>query len=225
MEFGELVLTRRSVRKFKDQPVEWGKIVEILHAGRLAPNAGNVQNWKFVVVQDETQKKKIADCCDGEEWIASAPAIIVVLGEPEKTERMYGSRGRFLYTIQNCACAAMSMIYAAHDQGLGACWVGSFDEDKLSSALVLPENVFPHVIIPIGYADEKPELQPKSRIEQVTFFERYWNRRKLATPHGQWSRNVMKWSRKAKKDIEEFGSKVEEHVKKKVGEIKGKIGR
>ena len=56
-----MVRTRRSIRKFKPEAVEWGKIVEILNAGRVAPSAGNLQNWKFVVVQDEVQRKKVAD--------------------------------------------------------------------------------------------------------------------------------------------------------------------
>ncbi|MFC1769304.1 nitroreductase family protein [Nanoarchaeota archaeon] len=223
MEFNEIFKLRRSVRKFKEDEVEWGKIVEIIHAGRLSPTAGNVHNVKFIVIREPGQRRKIADTCEGQEWIADAPAIIVVLGEPEKAERMYGARGRFIYTIQNCAAASMSMIYAAQDEGLSSCWVGAFDEEKLRGVMGLPENVFIHVVIPIGYAAEKPHLPPKPRIEHVVFFEKYWNRRRLAAPHGQWSRNVMKWSKEAKKDIESFGNKVSGHVGKNINKIKKKF--
>lgn len=222
MDVQEVILTRRSIHKFKEDAVEWGKIVEILHAGRLAPNAGNVQNWKFVVVQDATQRRKISDCCEGQEWLSLAPVHIVILAEPEKEERMYGERGKYFYTTQNCAAAAMSMILSAHALGLGTCWISGFDDDKLRSVLVLPENTFPHIIIALGYPAEIPQMPPKARIEHVTYFERFWNRRKLATPHGQWSRNVMKWSREAKKNIIGFGSQIEGSVKKSVDKLRKK---
>ena len=189
MELREAIRTRRSIRKYKDKHVEWDKIATILDAGRLAPTAGNIQNWKFITVQKETSKKKIAKACLGQDWISTAPAIIAVTAEPMKAHRFYGIRGERLYTIQNCAAAIQNMLLTAHDLGLGACWVSAFDEELMASALILPEQARTYAVIPIGYPAEKPEQPPKYRIEHVVWFENWGNKRRIPK-YGQYSVEV-----------------------------------
>ncbi len=171
----DAIKKRRSIRKFLDNPVEWDKIVSILEAGRFAPSSGNLQNWKFLVVTDKDRKKQIAEACLNQVWIATAPVIIAIVSKPEKTLQYYGEAGR-KYTVQNCSCAAYSMLLEAHEEGLGACWVGGFDESMLEIALGLPARAKPEIIIPIGYADEEVPTPPREVLESQVHLNRYNNR-------------------------------------------------
>ena len=94
MEVLEAIKSRRSIRKYLDKPVEWELIANILDAGRYAPCAGNLQNWKFVAVTDEGRKKSIAEACLRQLWMEQAPVHIVIFAEVEKFERYYGKQGK-----------------------------------------------------------------------------------------------------------------------------------
>ncbi len=179
MDVFEAIRTRRSIRKYKDKDVAWDNIVTIMQAGKYAPSAGNLQNWKFIVVKSDEKRKAITKACLQQEWMEVAPIFIVVIGEPEKAERYYGTRGARLYTIQGCAAAMQNMLLTAHNLGLGACWIGAFDEDEIFRILNLPEEKTVQGIITIGYADEKPTPPPKYRIEHMMFFEGWWGRRNM----------------------------------------------
>lgn len=207
MDTLECIKTRRSVRKYKDKPVPWELVVNILDAGRLAPCAGNIQNWKFIIIREEDNRKKIADACLQQRWMEKAPVYIIIIAEPEKAQRFYGTRGERLYTIQNCAAAIENMLLAAHAQGLGACWVGAFDEEMIRRAVNLPEHVIPHAVITVGYADEKPIMPPKNRLEVFTYFEGWFSRMKYA-PFGYYSISVMKGAKSGKKFFNKLGKKL-----------------
>ena len=159
-----------------DVDVERDKIGTIIDAGRYAPAAGNIQNWRFVLVKDKNSIKKLADAAFQQFWIATAPVVVVVCAEIEKLEQYYGIRGEKLYSIQNCAAAMENMLLMATDLGLGACWVSAFDETMVRRVLHIPENVRPQAILPIGYPDEEVPEPPNYTAEDVTFFEKYGNK-------------------------------------------------
>ncbi|MEM4246867.1 MAG: nitroreductase family protein [Candidatus Woesearchaeota archaeon] len=205
METLECIESRRSCRLYLDIPVEFEKIGNILNAGRVAPSAGNLQDWKFVLVTEEGLRKELAEAAMKQYWMEKAPVHIVICSSPEKEERQYGKRGKELYMIQNCANAAMSMLLAAHDQGLGACWVGAFEEGMVRKALQMPDSVKPMAIITIGYPDEEPAKTPKFAIDNVTFVERWGNRIKdFAAFVGYYSTHVAKTAKYAKEAIARF---------------------
>ena len=176
MEVFECIKTRRSVRKFLDVPVEWDKVGTVVDAGRCAPNAGNLQNWKFIIILEESTRKAIADACLQQHWMAKAPVHILVCSEPEKGKRFYGIRGERLYSVQNCAAAVENMLLAAHSVGLGACWVGAFDEDKLKSITGIPDYARPQAVVPLGYPGEKVPNPMQYQLENVVFIET-WGKR------------------------------------------------
>ena len=217
MDVFEAVRTRRSIRKYKDKQVPFDNIVTILQAGKYAPSAGNVQNWKFIVVKTDAKRAAIAKACLEQEWMEIAPIHIVIVAEPKKAERYYGTRGARLYTIQGCAAAIQNMLLTAHSLGLGACWVGAFDEDEIWRILGLPEEISVQGIVTIGYADEAPEPPPKKRIEHVMFFEKWWGRLEAPKTHlGWWSAFNMKAVDEGKKLAKKVHKKVKEKVKKKL---------
>ncbi|MBS3102227.1 nitroreductase family protein [Candidatus Woesearchaeota archaeon] len=220
MDVFECIRTRRSVRKFKDKQVPWDNVVTIMQAGKYAPSAGNLQNWKFIIVKSDAKRKAIAKACLDQEWMETAPVYIVLVGEPEKAERYYGARGRRLYTIQAIAASIQNMLLTAHSLGLGSCWVGAFDEDEIRRILLLPEVVDVHAVVVIGYADEKPEMPPKYRIEHMMYFEKWWGRVEgPKTFIGWWSlynkRIVDETKKLAKKTAKKVGDKVKEKIQKR----------
>jgi SagB-type dehydrogenase family enzyme len=217
MDVFEAIRTRRSIRKYKDKAVAWDNIVTIMQAGKYAPSAGNLQNWKFIYVKTDAKRKDIAKACLGQEWMEIAPVFIVVVAEPEKAERYYGTRGERLYTIQGCAAAMQNMLLTAHNLGLGACWIGAFDEDEIWRILNLPEEKTVQGVITIGYADEAPEPPPKYRIEHMTFAEKWWGRVEAPKSHlGWWSLYNKKMVEEGTKLVKKTHKKVKEHLKKKL---------
>ncbi|MCX6710453.1 MAG: nitroreductase family protein [Candidatus Woesearchaeota archaeon] len=176
MELLEAVHSRRSVRKFTEEPVAWGDVVSIIESGMSAPSSGNLQNWKFVIVTDENKRRQIAEACLQQYWLEKAPIIIVVCSPTEKINQYYGMRGERLYAIQNCAAAVENMLLTAHSLGLGSCWVGAFDENAVQRVLENPDNVRIETIIPIGHPDEKPEEPMHLKIESTCFFDKWGNR-------------------------------------------------
>jgi len=217
MDVFDCIRTRRSIRKYKEKDVPWDNIVEILQAGKYAPCAGNIFNLKFIVVKNEDKRRDIAEASVQQHWMADAPIHIVVVGEPEKAERYYGTRGVRLYTIQGAAAAIENMLLTAHSLGLGSCWVGAFDENELFRILNLAEEKSVQGIVTIGYADEKPEQPPKFRIEHMTYFEKWWGRIEGPKTHLGWlSQYNVKAVDQSKKLLKKAGRKIKEHLEKKL---------
>ncbi len=171
MDVFEAIRDRRSIRKYLDLPVEWDKVGSILEAGRLAPSAGNLQAWKFVVVRDMKKRKLLAEAAGQQYWMEQAPVFIVIVGVFNKHERFFGQRGKDLYVIQDCAMAAMQMMLAAHALGLGTCFVSALQEEKVGEIILMRGGARPMGIITIGYAAEKPQMPLRYRLENFSYLE------------------------------------------------------
>lgn len=150
--FLELIKSRRCIRSFdSSKKISREQIEKILEAGQWAPSAGNAQDWQFLVVQNKKIKEALAEAALGQNFVAEAPVVIVVVTDLKRIEEFYGSRGKELYSIQDTAAATQNMFLTAHSIELGACWVGAFDEKEVSQILKLEKNLRPVVILPIGY--------------------------------------------------------------------------
>ncbi|MEW6553331.1 MAG: nitroreductase family protein [Actinomycetota bacterium] len=164
MDVFEAIEKRRSVRSFdasREVPEEL--VEEVLNCGCQAPSAGNVQPWRFIVVRDGELKKALATAAHGQDFVASAPVVIVVCADLSSHSLSYGRRGVELYSIQDTAAATENMLLAATALGLGACWVGAFDEEMASRALRLVKDLRPLALIPVGYASG--ETQPPRKMD------------------------------------------------------------
>jgi nitroreductase len=182
----------------------------------MAPSSGNIQNWKFIIIREEAQRKKIAEACLQQTWMTQAPVHFAIVSQFEKVKRYYGVRGERLYAIQNCAAAAENMLLMAHALGFGACWVSAFDEDMLSRALNLPEEVIPQVVVTLGHAAETPEPPAKDRAFSKFFIEG-WGRRKHIPPssYGWWSVRTEKYIKDGVKGAKKLAHKISSKVKEK----------
>ena len=120
MDVLEAIRHRRSIRKYKDTPVEEDKVNTILEAGQWAPSASNKQPWHLIVVRDNTLRKKLADIHAYGRFMAESPVVIIVLGNPSRHEK---------YHLADPHNAVQNMLLAAYSLGLGTCWMGVRDTE------------------------------------------------------------------------------------------------
>ncbi len=151
----EVIKERRSERHFKSDPVPDEMIRRIMECGLKAPSAGNMQPWQFIIVKRPELKANLSKAAFGQKFVQDAPVVIVVLADPGRSAGRYGNRGSDLYCIQDTAAAVQNMLLAVVAFGLGACWVGAFDEADAGRALDLPGHLRPVAMIPIGYPKER----------------------------------------------------------------------
>jgi nitroreductase len=173
MELFEAIKGRRSIRKFKERKLDNKELNRVIEAGVWAPSAGNLQSWEVIVVKKEELKSKISTSAYMRDFICDAPVILVICANSQVSGSIYDERGKELYCIQDAACAAENMLLAAHALGLGACWIGSFDEDYLVELLEINKHSRPVAIIPLGYPDETPLPPPRDDIESFVHNEKY----------------------------------------------------
>lgn len=178
MDAIECIATRRSIRRFLKLPVDFETIMTIIEAGSRAPSSGNVQDWKFILVENNDLKKEICEHSLGQECLYNAAFLIAICSDPEQTELHYGLRGERLYTVQNCAAAAQNMLLAAHSLGLGGVWVGAFDEEKIRELLDIPRSARPQAILAFGYPDEIPDHKRMKDLSIITYFNSYGSKLK-----------------------------------------------
>ena len=174
MDVKEAILNRRSIRSFQDIPIQRDILTDILQAGQYAPSAGNLQTWKFIIVDDESQKELVAEACYEQTWIAEAPVVIVIFMSKPKMEDFYGDRSE-MYTHQSAACAAQNMMTMASAHGLGSCMVSAMNEEKMIQIFGEPwefKGFVPYVVLPIGYAAEKVPVPAK--VDLTTIATRNW---------------------------------------------------
>lgn len=173
MDVFEAIKGRRSIREFTKQDVPKDSVEKIIDAARMAPSAGNIQPWEFVVVRDSQTKRKIAEAALDQMFIATAPVVIIVCAHLRRSAQGYGSRGEKLYVIQDTAAATENILLVAYVLGLGTCWIGAFEEDKVKEILELPLEVRPVAIIPIGYPAEKLSPPPRRSLDEIIHADKF----------------------------------------------------
>ncbi len=170
MDVMEAIKTRKSIRAFIDKPVEEEKLNKVIEAGRLAPSASNRQEWRFIIVRDPDLRQGLASAARGQTFVGEAPVVIVACAE---TDNHVMTCGQLCYPI-DVAIALDHMSLAAVDFGLGGCWIGAFDEEKVKTLLGIPEEVRVVELMPIGYASD-PSIREKNRlsVREIVKYERW----------------------------------------------------
>jgi len=167
MEVTEAIQKRRSVRKYQARKIENDKLDRILEAGRLAPSAKNLQEWRFVVVRDESRRKRLAEAAKGQTFVGEAPVVIAACATV--TDYVM-TCGQLTYPI-DLAIAVEHMVLAAAAEGLGTCWIGAFYEEEVKKVLNVPPQVRVVALLPLGYPDESPAPRPRKEMEEIVAFE------------------------------------------------------
>lgn len=157
---------RRSIRSYREEPVAKDLVIDLIKAAETAPSAGNLRARKYVVVTNIQMRKALEVAAYGQSQVGAAPLLVVICADVPRSSRRYGDRGS-LYSIQDAAVAAMCLLLAAHDLGIGACWNGAFDDSIVRDALNLTEDVLPVAILSIGWPAESPHAPPARNLDEV----------------------------------------------------------
>ena len=157
------ILTRRTVRKFKTDPINKEILERILEAGRLAPSAKNRQEWRFIVIQQKDQREKIKAAAFGQEHVGEAPVVIAAC----TTNIDYlMPNGQYSYPI-DITWAVSFMLLQAVREGLGTCCLTTFDEQEVKDLLTAPYSMKVVSLLLIGYPEEIPEPMPRKSLRQI----------------------------------------------------------
>jgi len=160
-ELLKVIYRRRSIRKYRREPVPENVLNAVLEAGRLAPSARNMQPWHFIVVRDREKKRKLI-FSSWNNFIDEAPVLIVGCGDP-------GSK----WAVVDVAIALENMVIAAEALGLGTCWIGLFEEAEVKRVLGIPENLQVVAMVTLGYPAERPGMPDKKSLDEIVHYDRF----------------------------------------------------
>src|ERR687892_268134 len=174
MDFEDVIRRRKMVRKYKqDRPISDKIITKLIKNAHRAPSAGHTQVQEFIIVKDPLIKKKLRIAAVDQEYVEDAPLLIIVCSNTSRSIDRYGKRGREFYSIIDGAFASMLILLTAVNEGIGACFVGAFLDDKVSEILELPEYVKPIGIIALGFPAEDPSKFKRIDISKLVHYEKY----------------------------------------------------
>jgi nitroreductase len=173
MDFTTVIKTRRSIRSYADKPIPDDVLGRVLEAARIAPSACNFQPWRFVVVKDAAARAQLAKLAHGQQFVAKAPAVIVCCGK--RYPQSYSWIGDDLYLI-DLGIAIDHLALAARNEGLGTCWIGSFDDQPIKKLLAVPADHDIIMMLLVGYPvseDLFSVTTERLALDQIVFSERF----------------------------------------------------
>jgi nitroreductase len=195
VELSAVISSRRSIRRFKKQDITADTINLLLDAARLAPSGSNLQPARFIVAQSQGAKDALSQCTPYK-FITKAAVIFVCCADLTALSSRETRMGELLeagifdgvevdfnsgapYTVtmsddaaraylsMNVAIAIEHIVLKAVDLGLGSCWLGRFDRDKLKEYLKLDDSIYPVVLLPAGYPDQSPKQRPRFALDKL----------------------------------------------------------
>jgi len=160
----DVVLSRRSIRRYEQKEIPKDALDKILDAGRQAPSAANRQPWHFIVVTDPEIKKELSKGLFNR-FIKDTPVTLIGCAHKDLIAGKW--------SIISTTIALHNMVVAAWAMGIGSCWVGDFNEEKIKKLLNIPESWNIVALISLGYPAEKPQPRKKKSIEEIVSFNKF----------------------------------------------------
>ena len=161
---------RYSVRAYDSRPVENEKLMTVLEAARCAPSARNTQEWRFLVVRGADARRKLAQAAFGQAFVAEAPVVIACCAIQSDYIMRCGHPAHLI----DLPIAIEHMALQAVEEGLGTCWVGSFDEEQVKTILGIPAPVRVIQLLTLGYPRDTQRERNRLAIGEIVSFDT-WN--------------------------------------------------
>jgi nitroreductase len=195
VELSDVIASRRSIRKFREEDISADTVRLLLDAARLAPSGSNLQPARFIVAQSSTAKEALGRCTPykfivkasvifvccadlraittrdrriGELMIEGAfEGVDIDMNDASTTSPIMDEEAVKAYLSMNVAIATEHIVLKAVDLGLGSCWLGRFDRDKVKEYLALDERIYPVVLLPVGHPDQSPKARPRFALDEL----------------------------------------------------------
>ena len=161
----DLILNRRSIRRYEAKDIPEDVMKQILEAGRQSPSAVNKQPIHFMIVKDHELAKKFSNL-PFNSFIKDAPAVVV--GCADIKSLLTGK-----WAVVDATIAIQNMVIAAWALGVGSCWIGAFDEKKVKESLKVPDKWKVVALLTLGYPAEQPTPRKKKPIEELYRFNTF----------------------------------------------------
>jgi len=169
MDVMTAIQTRRSIRSYRNQPVEPEKLARVLEAARRAPSAKNMQAWKFVVVTDPQTRAKLATMANHQAFVGQAPVVIAACALRPDYVMPCGVPAHPV----DLAIAVDHITLQAVAEGLGTCWIGAFQQEACKELLGIPPEVRIVVLLTLGYPTEVPPPTWRKPLAEIVCYERW----------------------------------------------------
>ncbi|WP_350345148.1 nitroreductase family protein [Proteinivorax tanatarense] len=159
----ELLINRRSVRSFKETPIERKKVETLIKAALLSPSSKNKRPWEFIIVDDKKMLERLSKSkTNGSTFLKNAPMAFVVVADSEVSD----------VWVEDASIASITLQYTAETLNLGSCWVQirnrtnekGASEQYVQQLLNIPKNKQVESIIAIGYPDEKKKTYSEDQL-------------------------------------------------------------
>lgn len=169
MRFDEVLLKRRSIRKFKEEPVDRAVVLRLIEKAMLAPSASNLQAWKYCVVDDPVLVRKVDMFSPG---LSGKPPVILVICSDYgyAAQKTSGDNYKAYGCIMDASMAAENLMLAAVNEGLGTCAIKSYNDAAVRKLLKLPETLHIELLVTLGYPDAEPKMPRRKTLEEVVFY-------------------------------------------------------
>jgi nitroreductase len=164
MSLIEVVLSRKSIRRYEQKEIPRDVLDKILEAGRQAPSAANKQPWHFIVLTDSKIKRELSKGLFNR-FIKDAPVTVVGCAHKDLIAGKW--------SIVSTTITLQNMVIAAWALGVGSCWIGDFKEEKFKKLLSIPENWNVVALVSFGYPAEKPHSRKKKSMEEIVGFNKF----------------------------------------------------
>lgn len=168
MEVRGAIKARRSVRKYRYRELPNETLVHLLEMARTAPSGANRQPWEMVVVTDRQRLKGLVPICKDQSFIADCSAFLVGVDDPQQK-----------WAKVDLTIALDHLSLAAVEEGLGTCWIGAFDRERMADFLGIPRGREVTVCMALGYPDESPAARGRKGPDELFSWDRYGNRDRI----------------------------------------------
>ncbi len=177
MDFNKVIKTRASIKNYSNKQVKDDKIIDAIESANFAPSPGNLSILKYIIIDNEEIKEKIAKACQ-QEFIKTASVIIVVCSDSKNVERMYDKRTE-KYTRQHAGASIENFLLKITDMKLASCWIGAFSDATIKNALKIPDSINVEAVLPIAYPLKKETKQKsKPNLGNIVYFNKWENKYK-----------------------------------------------
>ena len=176
MEFYDVVKVRKSIKKFKNTPINTEKLARMINAAMMSPSWKNNTSYKFILVDEKSELEQISKAImnkdnSAAQSIIDAPMTAIVVADPNDSGEVENKE----YYLVDSAIAMEHFVLSATNEGYGTCWIAAIDEDIIKKTLSIPQNYKVVAITPIGEIAESKEHYDKKDVKDFVFLNTWDN--------------------------------------------------